>query len=91
MMELGAYDFSEKYGWLEDQFGVSWQLLITDQPFDDRIRPSFMFINDNVGRAEEAINYYTSVFKTVVILVNFITQKAWSQTSQIHSLMQNLN
>lgn len=63
MMELGAYDFSEKYGWLEDQFGVSWQLLITDQPFDDRIRPSFMFINDNVGRAEEAINYYTSVFK----------------------------
>lgn len=63
MMELDTYDFSEKYGWLEDQFGVSWQLLITDQPFDDRIRPSFMFINNNVGRAEEAINYYTSVFK----------------------------
>lgn len=63
MMELDTYDFSEKYGWLEDQFSVSWQLLITDQPFDDRIRPSFMFINDNVGRAEEAINYYTSVFK----------------------------
>ncbi|MEX6053628.1 VOC family protein [Mammaliicoccus sciuri] len=63
MMELDTYDFSEKYGWLEDQFGVSWQLLITDQPFDDRIRPSFMFINENVGRAEEAINYYTSVFK----------------------------
>ncbi|MEB6195162.1 VOC family protein [Mammaliicoccus sciuri] len=63
MMELDTYDFSEKYGWLEDQFSVSWQLLITDQPFDDRIRPSFMFINENVGRAEEAINYYTSVFK----------------------------
>ncbi|MEB7779844.1 VOC family protein [Mammaliicoccus fleurettii] len=63
MMELEKYDFSEKYGWLEDQFEVSWQLLITDQEFDDRIRPSFMFINDNVGRAEEAINYYTSVFK----------------------------
>ncbi|MCJ0925348.1 VOC family protein [Mammaliicoccus sciuri] len=63
MMELDTYDFSERYGWLEDQFGVSWQLLITDQPFDNRIRPSFMFINDNVGRAEEAINYYTSVFK----------------------------
>ncbi|MBO3079423.1 VOC family protein [Mammaliicoccus sciuri] len=63
MMELDTYDFSEKYGWLEDQFSVSWQLLITDQPFVDRIRPSFMFINNNVGRAEEAINYYTSVFK----------------------------
>lgn len=56
MMELDTYDFSEKYGWLEDQFSVSWQLLITDQPFVDRIRPSFMFINNNVGRAEEAIN-----------------------------------
>lgn len=63
MMELDTYDFSEKYGWLEDQYSVSWQLLITDQPFDDRIRPSFMFINNNVCRAEEAINYYTSVFK----------------------------
>ncbi|WP_323703844.1 VOC family protein [Mammaliicoccus sp. Dog046] len=62
LMPLDQYDFSEKFGWLQDQFDVSWQLLITDQPFDTRIRPSFMFINDNVGRAEEAIEYYTSVF-----------------------------
>jgi predicted 3-demethylubiquinone-9 3-methyltransferase (glyoxalase superfamily) len=26
LMDLGSYGFSEKYGWLEDQFGVSWQL-----------------------------------------------------------------
>lgn len=62
LMPLDQYDFSEQYGWLQDQFDVSWQLHITDQSFDARIRPSFMFINDNVGRAEEAIEYYTSVF-----------------------------
>ncbi|GEP49648.1 VOC family protein [Flavobacterium noncentrifugens] len=26
MMALGNYGFSQKFGWTEDQFGVSWQL-----------------------------------------------------------------
>lgn len=25
-MPLGDYGFSKKFGWLNDQFGVSWQL-----------------------------------------------------------------
>ena len=28
MMLLGEYDFSKKYAWLEDRFGVSWQIAI---------------------------------------------------------------
>ena len=27
-MKLNKYGFSEKYGWLEDRFGVSWQLFL---------------------------------------------------------------
>ena len=31
LMPLDQYPFSQKFGWLSDQFGVSWQLSL-DQP-----------------------------------------------------------
>ena len=27
LMELGKYPFSERYGWLQDRYGLSWQVL----------------------------------------------------------------
>ena len=29
LMELGSYPFSERYGWLQDKFGLSWQIIPT--------------------------------------------------------------
>ena len=63
MMELGAYPFSERYGWTADRYGVSWQVMFAgDQPVRQKITPALMFTGKVAGKAGEAIAFYTSVF-----------------------------
>ncbi len=62
LMALDKYPFSEKYGWLQDKFGVSWQIIIFNGDVEQKIIPSLMFTKNVTGKAEEAINFYTSVF-----------------------------
>ncbi|MFW9880009.1 MAG: VOC family protein [Candidatus Thorarchaeota archaeon] len=63
LMELGEYPFSKKYGWIQDKYGVSWQLIFNSTgEIKQKITPTLMFVGDNYGKAEEAINFYTSVF-----------------------------
>jgi predicted 3-demethylubiquinone-9 3-methyltransferase (glyoxalase superfamily) len=61
LMELGAYPFSERYGWLQDRYGVSWQLMF-GQGARQRITPTLMFTGAQAGKCEEAMNFYASVF-----------------------------
>jgi predicted 3-demethylubiquinone-9 3-methyltransferase (glyoxalase superfamily) len=65
LMPLDKYPFSERYGWIRDKYGVTWQLMLTDPKGDRRpaIIPSIMFVGNNAGRAEEAIEYYLGIFK----------------------------
>lgn len=65
LMEYQKYPFSERYGWVQDKFGVSWQLILTNPTGEERpfIMPSMMFVGDEKGQAEAAINFYLSVFK----------------------------
>ena len=65
LMPLQEYPFSKKYGWIQDRFGVSWQLILTDPAGEPRpkIIPSLLFVRDVYGKAEEALNYYVSLFK----------------------------
>src|SRR5688572_17048432 len=63
LMELGEYPFSKRFGWLADRYGVNWQIIHAgDRPFRQRIMPALMFVGAASGKAEEAINFYTSVF-----------------------------
>ncbi len=61
MMELGEYPFSKRYAWIEDRFGVSWQLFLGESK--QKIVPSLMFTGKNNGKAEEAMKLYTSIFE----------------------------
>ena len=66
LMPLDAYPFSERFGWLQDRFGVSWQLSLGKR--DQKIAPFVMFIGKHHGKAEEAINFYLSLFRGSRIL-----------------------
>ena len=63
LMELGAYPFSERYGWLQDKYGLSWQIIYSSEDYvRQKITPAIMFVGSVCGKAEDAINYWTSVF-----------------------------
>ena len=64
LMPLGEYPFSKYYVWLEDKYGLSWQLnLVDDVESYPKIRPVLLFADEVCGQAEDAIDYYVSVFK----------------------------
>lgn len=63
-MGLDQYPWAEKYGFAADRFGLNWQFILNkDKPVTQKIIPSFLFVGKNYGRGNEAIEFYTSVFK----------------------------
>jgi predicted 3-demethylubiquinone-9 3-methyltransferase (glyoxalase superfamily) len=63
MMPLDKYDWSEKYGWLRDRFGVTWQIMVSDQNgAKATVTPSFLFTGERFGQAENAMKFYTGLF-----------------------------
>ena len=63
LMEIGAYPFSERYGWVEDKYGLSWQIIfVTESDVNQRITPVLMFTENVTGKTQEAVEFYTSLF-----------------------------
>ncbi|TVR57316.1 MAG: VOC family protein [Spirochaetaceae bacterium] len=65
-MELGQYPWSERYGWISDRYGVSWQIIL-DPDASERIVPSLLFVGEKCGQAEEAMRFYTTVFNDAAV------------------------
>lgn len=65
LMPLDKYPFSELYSWVQDRFGFSWQLILSNPNGDERplVIPSLLFTNKVCGKAEEASDFYISIFK----------------------------
>lgn len=63
LMPLDTYDFSARYGWLMDKYGLSWQFMCTGEaPITQKIKPTLMFVGDQCGNAESAAEFYVSLF-----------------------------
>jgi predicted 3-demethylubiquinone-9 3-methyltransferase (glyoxalase superfamily) len=65
IMPLDEYPYSKRYGWVKDRYGLTWQLILTNPEGEPRpfIIPVLMFTQEKTNHAEEAINFYLSVFK----------------------------
>lgn len=62
LMPLGSYPWSERYGWVKDRFGVSWQVMAGRPPGGASIVPCLMFAGPQHGRAEEAMRAWAAIF-----------------------------
>nr|WP_068889449.1 VOC family protein [Pedobacter panaciterrae] len=63
LMPFNSYDWSPKYGWVQDKYGVSWQIYTGNKAdTDQKFCPTLMFTGANVGKAEEAVHFYTTLF-----------------------------
>ncbi|MES2652739.1 MAG: VOC family protein [Bacteroidota bacterium] len=64
LMPLDKYPWGEKYGWITDKFGVSWQLALgAISDVGQKITPCLLFSGEQYGRVDEAITHYSSIFE----------------------------
>ncbi len=63
LMPLGEYPFSKWYGWIQDRYGLSWQLMLLDGNTAQKITPNLLFTSESCGFAEDAVKYYTEIFE----------------------------
>jgi predicted 3-demethylubiquinone-9 3-methyltransferase (glyoxalase superfamily) len=69
LMPLDKYSWSKKYAWVQDKFGVTWQLSFGGmEKVKQKISPAMMFTGKQFGKAEQAVHFYTSAFKDSDIL-----------------------
>jgi predicted 3-demethylubiquinone-9 3-methyltransferase (glyoxalase superfamily) len=68
LMAIDRYPWSERYGWLQDKFGLTWQVMMNTVPDATfSITPSMLFTSVKFGKAEDALHFYTSVFDNSAI------------------------
>ncbi len=67
LMPLDTYPFSKKYGWIQDKYGLSWQVILVEDAVEQTIVPSLLFVGEKAGKAEEAIRFYAEVFGNAAV------------------------
>jgi predicted 3-demethylubiquinone-9 3-methyltransferase (glyoxalase superfamily) len=94
LMPLDKYPWGEKYGWINDKFGISWQLgLGKISDVGQKITPCFLFTGKQYGRADEAIAHYSSIFKNPVVdgILRYGPNESPDQEGKIKHAQMSLN
>lgn len=69
LMPLGTEDLGSLFGWVEDKHGISWQLMLEDDPENElaaeraRVHPALLFGEPVFGKASAARDRYMEVFE----------------------------
>ncbi len=64
MIPIDKYPWSDRYGWVVDKFGMTWQLMLGAlSPGGQKIVPSLLFVNELFGKGEQAILHYSAIFE----------------------------
>lgn len=68
LVPLSETYFGKQYGWVQDRYGLSWQLVLLRRGGEEppSIIPMLLFTEKVYGKAEEAAHYYVSVFKNAL-------------------------
>jgi predicted 3-demethylubiquinone-9 3-methyltransferase (glyoxalase superfamily) len=69
MIPIAQYPWSERYGWVQDRFGISWQINVDDMPGAQQIVPSLLFTEGVHGKGNAAIDFYTTLFPNATVNV----------------------
>ena len=63
LMAYDTYPWAEKYGWIQDKYGLSWQLSMSENhKLEQKITPLLMFTKELAGKTKDAIADYVSIF-----------------------------
>ncbi len=63
LMPYDTYPWAQKYGWLQDKFGLSWQLSMSENhKMEQKITPLLMFTQHKAGMAKAAMEEYVKIF-----------------------------
>lgn len=88
LMPLDQYPWSDRYGWVQDKFGISWQLSLSKIPgVDQKFSPALMFTNTYAKKTEQAIRFYTSLFdkSSVISISKYKAGEAGPEGTVLHA------
>jgi predicted 3-demethylubiquinone-9 3-methyltransferase (glyoxalase superfamily) len=71
LMPIDKYFWSERYGWVQDKYGMTWQVSVSGKEGGPaKLTPSFLFTGAQFGNADEAMKLYTNLFDNSSITTN---------------------